>query len=159
MRLISALFITAAVFAGSITSSAAATIAQIASKNSDFSTLVTALKAAGLVDVLNGKGHFTVFAPTNEAFAALPKGTVATLLKPQNRGKLKSILLYHVLAKRVPAGAIPHGTTVVATLNGQSVRIHKGMSGVRVNTAHVTTADLMASNGVIHVIDHVLLPN
>ena len=158
MRTIAAMLIALGLVMGSSVSGSAATIAQIASKNPDFTTLVTALKATGLVGVLNGQGHYTVFAPTNEAFAALPEGTVANLLKAKNRGKLKAILLYHVLGKRVPASAIPHGTSKVATLNGKSVRVHKGHFGVRVNGSHVTTADIMASNGVIHVIDGVLLP-
>ena len=159
MRLIAALLVAVGLVAGTASPSLAKpTIAKIAAGNPAFSTLVAALKATGLVGVLNGRGNYTVFAPTNDAFAALPAGTVANLLKPKNRGKLKSILLYHVLGKRVPASAIPHGTTRVATLNGKSVRIHKGLFGVRVNGNSVTTADIGASNGVIHVIDGVLLP-
>lgn len=158
MRMIYATLIALSLFVGSSVGSSAATIAEIAVHNPDFSTLVTALKAAGLVGVLNEQGHYTVFAPTNEAFAALPKGTLASLLKSKNRGKLKAILLYHVLGKRVPAGAIPAGTINVATLNGKTIRVDKGYYGVRVNGSHVTTADVMASNGVIHVIDGVLLP-
>ena len=120
MRLTSALLVPCGLMFVSITPLLAnPTIAQIASRDQHFSTLVAALKAAGLVDALNGKGNFMVFAPTNDAFAALPKGTVATLLKPKNRGKLTSSLLYHVLAKRVPAAAIPQDTINVATLNGK----------------------------------------
>jgi len=158
MRILSAVVVAVALFAGSASSGFASTIAGVASSNPHFSTLVTALKAAGLVGVLSDKGHYTVFAPTNEAFAELPAGTVASLLKPRNRGKLKAILLYHVLGKTVTAGAIPRGVTHVGTLNGQTVRVRKNRSGVSVNDAHVTTADIMASNGVIHVIDKVLLP-
>jgi uncharacterized surface protein with fasciclin (FAS1) repeats len=159
MRLITATLVALGLMIGSASPSLARpTIAQIASKNPNFTTLVTALKATGLVGVLNGRGAYTVFAPTNDAFAALPEGTVASLLKPKNRGKLKSILLYHVLGKRISAGAIPRGVTHVATLNGKSVRVRKGHSGVSVNGARVTSADIHASNGVIHVIDGVLLP-
>jgi uncharacterized surface protein with fasciclin (FAS1) repeats len=158
MRLISALLVTFGLMAASVAPGQAATIAQIASKNGNFSTLVTALKAAGLVGVLNGRGNFTVFAPTNDAFDALPEGTVANLLRPKNRGKLKAVLLYHVLGKRIPASAIPHGVTHVPTLNGKSVRVRKSIFGVRVNGNRVTTADIHASNGVIHVINGVLIP-
>ena len=158
MRFIATALVALGLVLGTATASTANTIAQIASSNGNFSTLVAALKAANLVGVLNGPGNFTVFAPTNAAFDALPAGTVATLLKPQNRGKLKSILLYHVIGKRIPAAAIPHGTTRVATLNGKSVRVRKNAHGVSVNGASVTTADIHATNGVIHVIDAVLLP-
>ena len=138
--------------------SARQTIAQIASGNSNFSTLVAALKATHLAGVLNAPGKYTVFAPTNAAFDALPEGTVANLLKLRNLGKLKAILLYHVVGKRIPAAAIPTGVTRVATLNGKSVHVRKNAHGVSVNAARVTMADLHASNGVIHVIDSVLLP-
>jgi len=159
MRLITSTLVALSLMvASAVPSLARPSIAQIASQNPNFSTLVTALKAAGLVGVLNGRGSYTVFAPTNDAFAALPDATVASLLKPKNRGKLKSILLYHVLGKRIPAAAIPRGVTQVATLNGKSVRVRKGHSGVSVNGARVTTADIHASNGVIHVINRVLLP-
>ncbi len=158
MRFLTAITLAVGLMVGAMTPSHAATIAQIASKNGNFSTLVAALKAAGLVGVLNGRGHYTVFAPTNDAFAALPAGTVANLLKPRNRGKLKSVLLYHVVGKRIPAAAIPRGVTHVPTVNGKSVRVRNGAFGVRVNNARVTTADIRASNGVIHVIDRVLIP-
>jgi uncharacterized surface protein with fasciclin (FAS1) repeats len=159
MRFVTAMLIALGLLAGSVgQGQAAPSIAQIASKNKDFSTLVVALKAAGLVGVLNGRGTYTVFAPTNDAFDRLPEGTVANLLKPRNRAKLKAVLLYHVIGKRIPARAIPHGVTHVKTLNGKSIRVRKNSSGVRVNGSRVTTADIHASNGVIHVIDGVLIP-
>jgi uncharacterized surface protein with fasciclin (FAS1) repeats len=159
MRLIAATLVALGLVLGSASPSLARqTIAQIASKNPDFSTLVTALKTAGLVGVLNGRGAYTVFAPTNNAFAALPDGTVASLLQRKNRGKLRSILLYHVVGKTIPSAAIPRGVTHVKTVNGKSVRVRNGLFGIRVNSARVTAADIRASNGVIHVIDSVLLP-
>ena len=134
------------------------TIVDIAASNPDFSTLVTALKAAGLVDALKGKGPFTVFAPTNAAFAALPAGTVDTLLKPENKAKLVAVLTYHVIAADIPSSALAGKTlTSPATLQGGTLAID-GTMGVKINNATVTTADIKASNGVIHVIDKVLLP-
>jgi uncharacterized surface protein with fasciclin (FAS1) repeats len=121
-----------------------------------FKTLAAALQAAGLVDALKGKGPFTVFAPTDEAFAKLPKGTVEDLLKPENKEKLASILKYHVVEGRVfSPDAVKAGTA--KTLQGGSVKI-TSEGGVKVDNAMVTTADLDASNGVIHVIDTVILP-
>jgi len=124
--------------------------------NGNFKTLATALNAAGLVDALQGKGPFTVFAPTDEAFAKLPKGTVANLLKPENKARLTQILTYHVAAGALPASAVTKasGTT---TLNGQRLSFDTS-HGVKVGNATVVSADVMASNGVIHVIDTVLLP-
>ncbi len=123
-----------------------------------FNTLAKALAAAGLVDALKGEGPFTVFAPTDAAFAKLPAGTVASLLKPENKEKLKSILLYHVVAGKVTAAD-------VMTLNGHSVKTLEGSTimvttrhGVRVDNANVTQPDIFVSNGVIHVIDTVLMP-
>ncbi len=123
-----------------------------------FKTLAAALEAAGLVDALKGAGPFTVFAPTDEAFAKLPAGTVESLLRPENKEKLKSILLYHVVSGNVPASA-------VVKLNGRSVKTLQGSSvkvrtkhGVRVGNARVVQTDVMASNGIIHVIDTVLIP-
>lgn len=122
-----------------------------------FNTLVAAVKAAGLVDTLKGPGPFTVFAPTDEAFAKLPPGTVETLLQPENREKLRSILLYHVVAGKVTADEVVKLDSA-KTAEGENVTI-KVMNGhVMVNNAHVTKADIPASNGVIHVIDTVLLP-
>jgi uncharacterized surface protein with fasciclin (FAS1) repeats len=133
------------------------TIVAVAAANPDFSTLVTAVKAAGLVDTLNSKGPFTVFAPTNEAFAKLPAGTVESLLKPENKEKLAAILTYHVVAGKVTAAQVVKLKTA-DTVNGKAVAIAVGANGVTVNNAKVTATDVMASNGVIHVIDTVLLP-
>ena len=135
------------------------TVVEIAAGNKDFSTLVAAVKAAGLVETLSGKGPFTVFAPTNEAFAKLPKGTVEELLKPENKDKLTSILTYHVVAGKVSAAdAIKLDGKNAKTVNGQEIAI-KVMDGkVKINDATVAAADIVGSNGVIHVIDTVLLP-
>lgn len=122
-----------------------------------FNTLVAAIKAAGLVEALKGKGPFTVFAPTDAAFAALPAGTLDDLLKPANKEKLKSILLYHVVPGKVMSGDLK-GTINAATLQGKNATIIAAAGGVTVNGAKVVTADVGASNGVIHVIDAVLLP-
>ena len=122
-----------------------------------FNTLVAALEAADLVDTLRSEGPFTVFAPTDEAFAQLPEGTLDELLKPENKGKLQSILTYHVVAGKVmstDAATLSSAKTV----NGQSFRINATASGLMVDNANVTNADIMASNGVIHVIDQVIIP-
>ena len=121
-----------------------------------FGTLVAAVQAAGLVDTLKGEGPFTVFAPTNAAFAALPAGTVEELLKPENKDKLTAILTYHVVAGKVMSGDLSDGLSA-ATVNGANITIGT-MGGVTVNGANVTQADIEASNGVIHVIDAVILP-
>ena len=121
-----------------------------------FKTLAAALKAGELVDALKSKGPFTVFAPTDEAFAKLPAGTVETLLKPENREKLVAVLKYHVVSGKVTSDKVV-SLTNATTLNGKGLRID-ATSGVRVNDATVVKADIMASNGVIHVIDRVLLP-
>lgn len=133
------------------------TIVQVAVDAGNFTTLVAALKAAGLVDALQRPGPFTVFAPTDAAFAKLPPGTVKSLLAdPQ---KLASILTYHVVAGKVLAGDIVRGNGArPATLNGRSLDVAVRGGKVFVNEAQVTTADVAASNGVIHVIDTVLLP-
>ena len=122
-----------------------------------FNTLVAALKAAGLVDTLKGPGPFTVFAPTDEAFARLPPGTLENLLKPENKDQLRKILTYHVVAGQVTAKDVLKRDSA-KTLEGGSLTIHSGNGGVMVNNAHVTKTDVAASNGVIHVIDTVLLP-
>lgn len=132
-------------------------ILDIASSAGSFNTLAAALEAADLVDALSGDGPFTVFAPTDEAFAALPEGTLETLLMPENKDKLRSILLYHVVEGRVYADqAIESGQA--ATLQGGEVKVKKSWGDVKVNEAKVVTPDLEASNGVIHVIDRVILP-
>lgn len=133
------------------------TIVAVAAGNPDFSTLVAAVKAAGLVDTLNSAGPFTVFAPTNAAFAKLPAGTVESLLKPENKAKLTAILTYHVVAGKVTAADVVKLKSA-ETVNGKAVKITTGDSGVMVNDATVTATDIKASNGVIHVIDSVLIP-
>jgi uncharacterized surface protein with fasciclin (FAS1) repeats len=132
------------------------TIVEIAAGDPNFSTLVTAVKAAGLAETLSGNGPFTVFAPTNEAFAALPAGTLENLLKPENRELLRKVLTYHVVSGDLMAKDLSSGR--VATVEGSRVRVRVRRSGVRVNNARVVTADIDAKNGVIHVIDRVLLP-
>jgi uncharacterized surface protein with fasciclin (FAS1) repeats len=132
------------------------TIVDVAAAAPQFKTLVAAVKAAGLVDTLSGKGPFTVFAPTDDAFAKLPAGTVDTLLRPENKAKLKAILLYHVVAGDVKSTDLKSGE--VKTVGGQSLSVDVSGGGVKVNTATVTKADIPASNGVIHVIDTVLIP-
>jgi uncharacterized surface protein with fasciclin (FAS1) repeats len=134
------------------------TIVDIAAGNPDFSTLVAAVQAAGLAETLAGEGPFTVFAPTNAAFAALPAGTLDSLLLPENKDQLTAILTYHVVPGKVMAADLPATATDVATVNGKNVSVVAGAEGATVNTAKVVTADIEASNGVIHVIDTVILP-
>src|SRR5271165_4714885 len=122
-----------------------------------FNTLVAAVKAAGLVDTLKGPGPFTVFAPTDEAFAKLPAGTVEELLKPENKSKLVAILTYHVVAGKVMAKDVMNLSSA-KTVNGKSVTITQQNGTVMVDNAKVVQADIVASNGVIHVIDSVILP-
>jgi uncharacterized surface protein with fasciclin (FAS1) repeats len=121
-----------------------------------FKTLVTAVKAAGLAETLKGTGPFTVFAPTDEAFAKLPAGTVEELLKPENKAKLTAILTYHVLAGKVMAADVK--TMEAATVEGSKAKVKVGDGKVMVDKATVTKTDIEASNGVIHVIDTVLMP-
>lgn len=122
-----------------------------------FKTLAAALQAAVLVDTLKGKGPFTVFAPTDEAFAKLPAGTVEDLLKPENKAKLQAILTYHVVAGRVTAAQVMKMSSA-KTVNGEDLTVHTDGGAVMVNDAHVVKTDILCSNGVIHVIDTVLLP-
>jgi uncharacterized surface protein with fasciclin (FAS1) repeats len=131
-------------------------IVDIAAGNESFSTLVAAVQAADLVDTLKGEGPFTVFAPTNDAFAALPAGTVEDLLKPENKDKLTAILTYHVVPGKVMSGDLSDGMTAT-TVQGTDVTIGT-TDGVTVDGAKVVQADIEASNGVIHVIDTVILP-
>ncbi len=132
-------------------------IVDIAASNGSFNTLVAAVTAAGLVDTLKGDGPFTVFAPTDEAFAKLPAGTIDSLLLPENKDALTAILTYHVVPGAVTSDQLAGQRLSVATVNGAEVHID-GRDGVTVEDATVTTADIIASNGVIHVIDSVLLP-
>lgn len=133
-------------------------IVDVAASNGSFNTLVAAVQAAGLEDTLRGDGPFTVFAPTDDAFAALPAGTVEDLLKPENKDKLVSILTYHVLSGSVKAEDVSGVETTVETVNGASLKVDGTRGGVLINDARVTIANVPASNGVIHAIDKVLLP-
>ena len=134
----------------------AADIVDTAVSNGSFKTLVAAVQAAGLAETLKGAGPFTVFAPTDEAFAALPAGTVDDLLKPENKDKLTKILTYHVVSGKVMSGDLKDGMKA-ATVEGAEVTIDLD-NGAMVNDAKVVTADVAADNGVIHVIDKVLMP-
>ncbi|MFC4992752.1 fasciclin domain-containing protein [Rubritalea tangerina] len=131
-------------------------IVEIAAGNSDFETLVAAVKAAGLVEALSGDGPFTVFAPTDAAFEKLPAGTLETLLKPENKGKLADILKYHVVAGKVMAKDVKPGE--VKTLQGGSFEVRTEGGNVMVGKAKVIKTDIVGKNGVIHVIDTVILP-
>ncbi|NJR13044.1 MAG: fasciclin domain-containing protein [Phyllobacteriaceae bacterium] len=122
-----------------------------------FSTLVAAVTAADLGATLKSEGPFTVFAPSDDAFAKLPAGTVEELIKPENKAKLTAILTYHVMAGTVMAADVAGQKITPATVNGETLHVD-GTSGVLVNGAHVVTADIMCTNGVIHVIDAVLMP-
>ncbi len=137
-------------------------IVDIAAGNPDFSTLVAAVQAAGLVETLKGPGPFTVFAPTNAAFEALPAGTVDTLLLPENKDQLVSILTYHVVPGQISAGDVLGTRQTVTTVQGGTLDVNgqagKLGTGVTVNGVDVIAADIFATNGVIHVIDEVLLP-
>ena len=151
-----AVFFATSAFAGS-QKAAQKDIIDTAVGAGQFNTLAAALTAADLIDALKGDGPFTVFAPTDEAFAKLPEGTVETLLKPENKDQLTAILTYHVVSGSVPSTDLAGKTLDVATLQGSTVAID-GTNGVTVNGANVISADIAASNGVIHVIDAVILP-
>ena len=134
-----------------------ADLVDTAIKAGSFKTLVAAVKAAGLVETLKGKGPFTVFAPTDDAFAALPAGTVETLLKPENKDQLVNILTYHVLAGAVKSTDISGKKLEVKMVNGQEASVN-AIDGVKIDGATVTAADIEADNGIIHVIDAVIIP-
>jgi len=136
----------------------ASNLVQTAVDAGQFKTLVAAVQAAGLGDALSGPGPFTIFAPTDEAFAKLPEGTVEDLLKPENREKLVAILTYHVIPGKVMAGDIAGKKLNVESLQGGDLAVDAMSGGVMINGATVTAADIEASNGVIHVIDRVILP-
>lgn len=146
------------------TTAQAADIVEIASGDDRFSTLVAAVSAAGLVETLQGPGPFTVYAPVNDAFAALPEGTVETLLKPENKDQLTNVLLYHVDDRKLTAEMIPVGATYFKpVLASERLCISKSADGVSIadgtgETANVIVANIEADNGVIHVVDKVLLP-
>jgi len=140
---------------------ASMTITDIVAETPEFSTLLAAVQAADLGDALAGEGPLTVFAPTDDAFAALPEGTLDTLLEPENQEQLAAILTYHVVPAEVMAADVTSGE--VETLNGEAFTVEASDGGVTItdgqgNTANVTQTDIMASNGVMHVIDAVLLP-
>jgi uncharacterized surface protein with fasciclin (FAS1) repeats len=132
------------------------TIVAVASDAGQFKTLVTAVKAAGLVETLNGKGPFTVFAPTDEAFAKLPKGTVDDLLEPENKERLVAVLTYHVIPGKIMAADVV--TTDAQTVNGKKLPIKVDAGKVKAGKANVVKTDIPASNGVIHVVDTVIIP-
>ncbi len=133
-------------------------IVETASSKEDFSTLVTAVSEAGLVEALQGDGPFTVFAPTNDAFAALPDGTVETLLMDENIDQLQAILKLHVVAGKIKSKDIAEGTTEVETLGGETIEVVNTGGTITVGGAEVIMADVYTSNGVIHAIDGVILP-
>lgn len=143
--------------ASAATCTAGKDLVSVASGADNFKTLVAAVKAAGLVETLQGKGPFTVFAPTDEAFAKLPAGTVENLLKPENKEKLVSILTYHVVPGQVMAADVK--TMKAKAVNGKELSIKVEGGSVTVDNARVVKTDVAASNGVIHVIDTVVLPN
>jgi uncharacterized surface protein with fasciclin (FAS1) repeats len=153
-----------AAFAAALTistvSARAQDIVDVAVKAGSFNTLVAAVKAAGLVDTLKSKGPFTVFAPTDEAFAKLPKGTVETLLKPENKKQLASILTYHVAAGKYDAARITKSKSKqfgLKSVQGSNINVDL-RKGVKVSGANVVKTDVAASNGIIHVIDTVIMP-
>lgn len=135
----------------------AADIVDTAVADGNFKTLVAAVQAAGLVDTLKGPGPFTVFAPTDEAFAKLPAGTVDDLLKPENKDKLVAILTYHVVPGKVMAADVTGKKTMAKSVQGGEITVD-GTNGVKVDGATVVQADIAADNGVIHVIDAVIMP-
>lgn len=161
LRTVAAASLAALAFAGAAQS---ASIAEIAAGDDRFTTLVAAVTAAGLAETLAGPGHFTVYAPVNDAFAALPAGTVETLLKPENKAQLTDVLLYHVDDRTLPAAAFPPGSNFFKPLlTSERLCITSGAQGVTIadgtgSLANVIVADIKADNGVIHVIDKVLLP-
>ena len=133
-------------------------VVDMAAHTGTFETFVAAVKAAGLVDVLKGEGPFTVFAPTDDAFAKLPEGTIASLLLPENKAKLTAILTYHVVSGKVMAEDVV-GLTSAKTLEGSTIDIAVDGGTVMIDGAKVVQADVSATNGVIHVIDSVIMPN
>ena len=151
-------FVVASAFmSASIFAAAEKDIVDTAVEAGSFKTLAAALKAADLIETLKGKGPFTVFAPTDEAFAKLPEGTVETLLKPENKAKLAAILTYHVVAGKVEAKDAVKLKSA-KTVNGASFKISASDAGVMVDKAKVVKTDIQCSNGVIHVIDSVIMP-
>ncbi len=154
-RLLGAAFVAPFVFATA--NAQAADIVDTAVEAGQFETLVAAVQAAELVDTLKGDGPFTVFAPTDEAFAKLPAGTIDDLLKPENKDKLAAILTYHVVPGKTMSGDLAGQTIEVASVQGDTIAID-ATDGVKVDDATVVTADIETDNGVIHVIDTVIMP-
>ena len=150
--------VVAAPLALSAVGAKAADIVDTAVSAGQFQTLVAAVKAAGLVDTLKGDGPYTVFAPTDEAFAKLPAGTVEDLLKPENKDQLVAILTYHVVSGKVMSSDIAGKKTEAMTVQGSELTIDAMKGGVMVDEANVIQADIETSNGVIHVIDTVVIP-
>ncbi len=153
---LAALFVLPAFVMAAETATAEKTIVETAIAGK-FNTLVAAVKAAGLVDALNGEGPLTVFAPTDEAFAKLPKGTVENLLKPENKDQLVAVLTYHVVKGSYPAAKVLQNDSL-KTLQGGSIAVKQDDKGAMVNDSRILKTDIECSNGVIHVIDTVLLP-
>ncbi len=147
----------AAVLAGSMAMAQDMTIVETAQEAGNFETLLTAAETAGLVETLSGEGPFTVFAPTDEAFSALPEGTVDELLMEENRDRLTSILTYHVVSSEAMAADLSDGQEL-ETVNGEMLEVSIDGDTVMIGDATVTQADIAASNGVIHVIDSVMMP-
>lgn len=154
LKLLKSLFLGSLFAISSIAVASQGNIIDVAKKSGQFKTLLTAIKVAKLTDTLKGKGPFTVFAPTDKAFAELPKATLNNLL--QHPQELAKILTYHVIAGEVPSSDVKTGD--VKTVNGQDIHFTVGQSGVMVNNAKVVKADIKASNGIIHVINKVLVP-
>lgn len=150
------LFAALALSTGLLSAASAKTIVEIAADSPDHTTLVAAVKAAGLAETLSGDGPFTLFAPTNAAFDKLPAGTLDSLLLPENKAKLAGILTYHVVPAKVMAADVKSGSA--PTVNGKKLTVRADDTGVMVNKAKVTATDLVGSNGVIHVVDSVILP-
>ena len=156
------LSVTAVATALMITPAAAGNLVEVAAKAGSFNTLIAAAKAAGLAGALAEGENLTVFAPTDEAFAALPEGTVESLLKPENKDKLAAILSYHVVPRKLTSNMLPGRTIHVKTIKAggdKMLAVTKSGSGVTVDGASVVSADIKADNGVIHVIDKVVLPS
>ncbi len=159
MKFLAGLVVATALMSASLSAARAESkdIVDVAAGAGSFNTLVTAVKAAGLVDTLKGEGPFTVFAPTDEAFAKLPKGTVENLLKPENKAELVKILTYHVVPAKIMADDIAGKKTSVKSVEGGELMVDATM-GVKINDAKAVTADIAASNGIIHSVDTVLMP-
>ncbi|MEM6361615.1 MAG: fasciclin domain-containing protein [Bacteroidota bacterium] len=142
---------------GSTVKSQSKDIVDLAVGNDGLKTLVAAVKAGGLVDVLKSDGPFTVFAPTDEAFAALPEGTLESLLKPENKDQLVAILKYHVVSGKIMSTDLSNGQKAT-TVQGEKIKVAIKSGGVKIENANVVAADVKAKNGVVHVIDAVILP-